>query len=88
MGAVRKAVSPAGAPPLARGLISPKAARTLSMEAVPRTYQRELRMSELTTRSRDPGPQTAHRAVFRSLAMSMTSATTAEAVGSLPAPRP
>ena len=88
MGWVRKATSPAGAPARASRWISPQARRTWSTEARTRAYQGQLRMSGETTRSGAPSSQPLCRSRFRSLAMSMTSATTAEAVGSLPAPRP
>ena len=88
MGGVTRANSPAGASARSSSLAPGRAACTAPASPEPRTYQAEARPSGDTVVSSPPSAQNTRFFSSRCLAASITSATTAEAVGSLPAPRP
>ena len=87
MGGVTSANSSAGAPGRLSRVLSGKAA-SAACTPVPRRYQRLYSPSGGTAVSSPPSAQNIRFFSSRCLAASITSATTAEAVGSLPAPRP
>ena len=87
MGGVISANSSAGAPGRLSRVLSGKAA-SAACTPVPRRYQRLSSPSGGTAVSSPPSAQNIRFFSSRCLAASITSATTAEAVGSLPAPRP